>query len=116
MATATTREIPKDQWQAFFNEFSKGHENRRVTIEVLGRNLGDQEAAASLPLLGISYDSKGTGAGRIDVGTGDRPERLVSQVVDRPRVVRVANLGRAEADIEIEDEDGRTTLVRVRNG
>ncbi len=116
MATAATREIPKAQWRAFFDEFSEEHRGWKATVEVMGKDVGDQEVARSAPFLGISYETKGTGAGNIDIGTGDRPDTLMTHTVDRPRAVRAADTdGGAEADLEIEDEDGRMFLLRVRN-
>ena len=35
-----TREIPRDEWNAFFEMFSKQHEGWLVTVEVLGRDIG----------------------------------------------------------------------------
>jgi hypothetical protein len=49
------REILREQWISFFNNFSKQHEGWIVTVEVIDSDLGDQEEAAGLPLVGISY-------------------------------------------------------------
>jgi hypothetical protein len=116
MATTTTREIPKDLWQKFFDDFSKQHKTGWfVLLEVEGKDLGDQVEADACPFLGISYNPTGTLAGAIDIGFGDKPDRFGSQLVEQPRRVYVADTdGGAETDIQIESADGTKTLIRLR--
>ena len=40
-----TREIPREQWIRYFDDFSKNHEGWIVTLEVIGSDIGDQEEA-----------------------------------------------------------------------
>jgi Family of unknown function (DUF5335) len=116
MATTTTREIPQAHWQKFFDDFSKQHEKGWfVLLEVEGKDLGDQLETDGLPFLGISYVSQGTGAGSIDIGFGNKPDKFGSHLVDQPRHVYVADTdGGAETDIQIDSADGTKTLVRLR--
>src|SRR5690349_2556327 len=103
MATTTTREIPQAQWQKFFDDFSQQHKGWPVLIKVEGKDLGDQDEVDGLPLQGISYMIKGTGAGNIEIGYGDKPDRFASHFVDQPRRVRVADTdGGSETDVQIE--------------
>ena len=53
-----TRDIPREQWIKFFDDFSWRHEGWIVTLEVLGPDIGNQEEANNLPLVGISADVK----------------------------------------------------------
>ena len=39
----THGEIPREQWNTFFDDFSKKHEGWIVNWEVLGKDIGDQE-------------------------------------------------------------------------
>ena len=52
-----TREISRNQWVEFFNDFSKQHQGWLSTLEIIRDNVGDQEEASRLPLVGISADT-----------------------------------------------------------
>jgi hypothetical protein len=51
-----TEHIEQAHWEAFLNDFSKQHHGFEARMEIMGRDFGDQEAAAWLPFTGISYD------------------------------------------------------------
>lgn len=108
-------EIPRDQWTRFLDEFSKSHEGWIVNWEILGKELGDQEKNARLPLVGISADPKGSKP-RINVMVGGRPDAHVTQIIENPRRVmfRQPDQPGHEA-IEIEDNDGLTTLLTFQH-
>ena len=44
-----SKEIPREEWIRFFDDFSKQHEGWIVNWEVLGRDIGDQEKTYRLP-------------------------------------------------------------------
>ncbi len=44
----THGEIPREQWNTFFDDFSKKHEGWIVNWEVLGQDIGDQEKTDSI--------------------------------------------------------------------
>jgi hypothetical protein len=110
-----TQEIPKHEWVPFLDEFSKRHVGRRVTVEVLGREVGSQLAAQSLPLVGVSVDLRDGGDNeQIEVIAGDSPHAHVMHAVQRPSQVRVAvGDGGGDEALQIESEDGVATLVRL---
>jgi Family of unknown function (DUF5335) len=110
-----TREIPRDAWNAFFETFSKQHEGWLVTIEVLGRDIGAQEEAHELPLVGITADLKGSDADAISIIVGKAAADHVTHTVTQPVHVRLeqAESGADEA-LEIEAADDIKTLVRFR--
>jgi hypothetical protein len=113
--SAAALEIPKEQWQAYFNDVSKQHQGWAVTIEVLAGELGDQRHVDGLPLSGLSFDPAGSQAGDILVETGDAGTPFDTHLVHRPRAVRSAVLQPgAEMDIEIESEEGYQTIVHIR--
>src|SRR5436190_23339991 len=110
-----THEIPKNQWQTYFNDLGRLYAGWGVTIEVLERDLGDQPAEEGLPLQGISFETQGSDAGNILIEVGDVEPAFVTHHVDRPRSVRVVDAQPgAQTDIEIESEDGAITLVHLR--
>jgi hypothetical protein len=67
-----TREIPQAEWRRFFDDFSPQHAGWIVILEVLGADLGDQEEATRLPLVGISADGRDR-ASRVEIIVGGRP-------------------------------------------
>ena len=111
----TIIEIPQDRWQTYFEGISELYQGWRVTIEVLGMDLGDQRAADWLPLQGISYETKGSEAGDVLIEVGDKPFAFMIHHVDKARTVRAAEtLPGEEADIYLEAGDGNVTLLRIR--
>lgn len=111
-----TQEIARDHWLEYFNDLAKLYQNWTVTVQVLDRELGDQRIIDDLPLQGISYDPAGSQAGDILIEAGDAGMPFEVHLVHHPRVVRAAaTQPGAEADIEIEAEDGIVTLVSLRS-
>jgi len=106
-----TRDIPREQWIRFFDDFSKSHEGWIVTLEVLGSGIGDQEVVNNLPLVGISADVK-AGENRIDIIVGGRPDADVTRFIESPKHIWIKEprLPGDEA-IEIESEDGIKTIL-----
>jgi Family of unknown function (DUF5335) len=113
-----TRDIPREQWIRFFDDFSKNHEGWIVTLEVLGADIGDQEETNNLPLVGISADVKAR-ENRVEIIVGGRPDADVTRFIERPKHVWVKEprLPGDEA-MEIESEDGIKTILnfhRIRH-
>ena len=110
-----TREIPREQWIKFFDDFSKNHEGWIVTLEVLGPDIGDQEEADRLPLVGVSADVKAH-ENRIEIIVGGRPDVDVTHFIERPKHIWVKE-PRMSGDevIEVESEDGIKTLLNFHH-
>ena len=108
-----TTEIPRESWGKWLDDLSKRAQEHLVRIEVINREIGDQEMARFLPLIGISLEKKGSEAGDIDIAVAvasaqadldhrvDKPTRMFVEANDR---------GLIEC-LEIEDEGGGKTLV-----
>jgi hypothetical protein len=62
LPTGKTREIPRAEWKAYFERFTKQHLTndppKDVTVEVLSLRIGDQFEARTERLLGLTYDPK----------------------------------------------------------
>ena len=110
-----TREIPREQWIRFFDDFSKNHEGWVVTLEVVSSDLGDQEEANGLPLVGISADVKAR-ENRVEIILGGRPDADVTRLINTPKRVWVKepNIPGDEA-IEVESEDGIKTILNFHH-
>src|SRR5215475_3055557 len=83
-----TRDIPREQWVRFFDDFSKEHEGWIVTLEVVGSDIGDQYEVNRLPLVGISADLKAS-ENRIEIIAGGRVDADVTRFINAPKRVWV---------------------------
>jgi len=110
-----TRDIPREQWIKFFDEFSKKHEGWIVTLEVIGSDIGDQDEVNGLPLVGISADVKAR-ENRINFILGGKPDANVTRFIERPKRVWVKD-PKIPGDevIEVESEDGIKTLLNFHH-
>jgi hypothetical protein len=114
-ANMATREIPREEWIRFFDDFSKQHQGWIVSLEVLGSDIGDQEEAAGLPLVGISADAKG-GENRIVIIVGGRVDDDVTRIIEAPkRVWLKPPQSVADEAVEVEAGDGTKTLVTFQH-
>jgi hypothetical protein len=110
-----TREIPREQWVRFFDDFSKNHEGWVVTLEVIGLDLGDQEEVNGLPLVGVSADVKAR-ENKIEIIAGGELDADVTRFIDTPKRVWIkeARIPGDEA-LEVESEDGLKTLLNFHH-
>ena len=108
------REIPRDEWAAFFDSFSRQHEGWLSTVEVLGTDIGAQVEARDQPLFGIVADLKKQEA--ITILLGHKRGDHLAHTVDAPLHVRLKETeeGAHEA-LYIESKQGVTTLLRFRS-
>ena len=107
-----TQEIPDNQWIPFFNDLSKRHQGQHVTVELMGRDIGDQTEMKDQALLGITVDPP-TGSCKIEVMAGDPTGVNIAHEIAHPIHVRLATSddGKDQA-LEIESDAGPATLVR----
>ena len=109
-------EIKQDQWKTFLDEFSKRNEHRPAKIEVIGEEIGAQEAGRHLPLVGISFEEKGSEKGDVVVtfaGRTTADTRYISHRIDK--VTKIVPFADEESDeekaLEIEGGDGTKTIL-----
>jgi hypothetical protein len=109
-----TKEIPREEWRKFFDEFSRQHRGWITTVEVVGGDIGDQEETTRLPLAGISAEVKASKT-TIEIIVGERsvePETRVTRIIQAPKRVWFKPPEQpGDEAVEIESEDGRKTLV-----
>ncbi len=107
------QQLPQDQWAGFFDALSRQYESGEVSIDVRGDNLPPQEAVSPQPFLGISYETKGSGAGRIDIMFGGGEDANVSHTVASPVTVLVEENTPPEQVqmIQIDAEEGEPTTI-----
>jgi hypothetical protein len=108
--------IEREQWDNFIKEFNSRNALRATRLEVVGGGeIGAQEEEELLPLTGISLETKGADAPRIEISLGGetaKEERHLTHMIVRVRSI-MAKIGvdlREEA-LLIEDEDGTRTIL-----
>jgi hypothetical protein len=110
----TTQEIARETWRQYFDELSKTLGTVVATVEIIGSDIGAQVEADRLVLTGITYDD------RDDVlvvgldAPGGPPEDL-ERMIDRPQKILVAtgDPPPAEMTIDVQDAEGRQTIIRL---
>ncbi|HEV7753446.1 MAG TPA: DUF5335 family protein [Baekduia sp.] len=114
MVPTTTQTLPRDTWTSYFDTLSKDLGTTIVTIEAVGRDIGDQLAADHLVLTGITYDhNDDIVVIGVDAPGGD-PEEYEHVVAD-PQTIMVAT-GDPDGPplvIDVEDAEGRHHIVSL---
>ena len=107
--------IEREQWDSFIKEFNRRNELRATRLEVVGAEIGAQEEEELLPMVGISLETKGADAPRIEITLGGetaKEERHLTHMIPRARSI-MTKMGtdlREEA-VLIEDEEGNKTIL-----
>ena len=105
--------IEQGKWKTFLDDFTKRNQFRATRLETISE-LGAQEEEQYLPLVGVSYEAKGSDAGDVVIILGgesveDRThfEHLI------PEVERIAPLvgETGEEGVGFEDREGAKTLL-----
>ena len=111
-----TKEIPRPEWNSFFNAFSRQHEGWLATLEVFAPDVGAQEEAHELPLEGVSIASGNEAAETIAISLGKDPADHITHIIAKPEHVWLEQTSEgANAALEIESADGTKTLLRFRS-
>jgi hypothetical protein len=111
-----TQEIPREQWNNFFNSFSRQHEGWLATIEVFATDSGAQQEVSDVAFEGISLDSHNDKSGAVVINVGKTPADHVSHRIDHPVHIWLQQTeAGADAALEIEAEDDSKTLLRFRS-
>jgi len=101
----TVRQLPKSEWQSYCDRVSKGLEGKRAQIEVAALPLGDQIAAKSVPIIGVTYDPKDD---IIEVALEG-----LDHIIHKPRSLAADENAAGLTSLEIVDGEGRKQIVRL---
>jgi hypothetical protein len=106
--------IEQDKWKTFLEEFTKRNQFRATRLEVIGE-IGAQEQETALPLVGVSFEPKGSDAGSVivtlggETATDDRHlEHLITKV---QRIAPIVGQSSPEEGLGFEDEEGAKTIL-----
>jgi hypothetical protein len=111
---ATTLQIPRQAWRSYFEELTDVLGTVEATIEVVGRDVGDQIEAERLILTDITYDDE---SDAIIVGLeapGSSAERIEHRI-ERPQSVLLATGEPPPLEVvyDIEDGEHHQWLIRL---
>ena len=110
-----TQAIPREQWNNFFNSFSRQHEGWLATLEIFSTDLGAQEEVRELPLTGISLSSAKNENG-IALSLGKDPGDHITHIINEPEKVWIETTDEGvNSALEIESKDQTKTLLRFRS-
>ena len=108
-----TNEIPKQEWEQFFDELSREKLDWQTKIEVMNDETGAQILTEGLPLGGLTFDDK-DGQERIEVIVGSGTENHQTHNILEPEKVYFRRADdRQVSTVEIEDAGGTKTLVHI---
>lgn len=100
--------IPRQNWQAFCDEFSRQHGGWHVSVHV-SRGDETRTIAAEVALLGVMFDASGA-AITLSAGHG---QRALTHRVPAPRDIRLRLAPDGAHDgLAIDADDGTCTVVR----
>lgn len=107
-----THGLPREEWGAFFDDLSREFESGLVTVEVSGDALPHVILAEGLPLLGITFDTKGSEAGSLTIIAGQDEDTAVSHTVAAPTHVNIARTADGSVDVvQIDAPDPAQTRI-----
>jgi hypothetical protein len=111
-AVLVAREIPRNQWRSYFDEFSRDLDPMRARMEVAGPALGDQVVAERLALTAIVYDNRND----ILVIGLDAPGGLaedIEHVIYQPQTIFLTSGDDGTTTFDVQDAEGDQTLIRL---
>lgn len=108
----TTDELARPQWRRYFDELSKHLGTVEATVEVTGRDIGDQIAGENMVLRGITYDDKDD---LLVVALEPRADELepFEHMIYNPQRIMVAAGDRPELTYDVVDAEGHQTLIQL---
>jgi len=107
------REIPRDDWQQYFEDFSRNQPDYIAKVEILSGELGAETEAEGTHLAAITYDRKDDIVVIGLDGAADGIAEEVQHVIERPLKIAVDDESGGEIAFEIEDAEGTQTVLRL---
>jgi len=108
-------EIPPEHWPQCLERFNRLHVGRSAHVSTSGALAGGASNAADLPLIGVTGGERSPGhVGELYVMVGGPGEPHVDHAVPRPHRLWVTEWNDGCSGLlEIDSDDGSTTLVQV---
>ena len=111
-----TKKIPRNEWQEFFEIFSRQHEGWLVTLEILGSDIGAQVEERGLAFEGIVDEGDEVQGHEILIMFGAKPDDHITHSISNPTTVSLEQTDEgADAVLAIKSADGVMALLRFRS-
>lgn len=111
-----SKEIPQQEWEQFFNDFSGKHFGRPVGIEVVGAEIGAQLEESGLTLEGITAEQQKVPGSTITIMLGANPSNHLTHLVERPVQVSLERDDQGEDfALAIKGADGNMAIMRFES-
>lgn len=111
-----TRQIPKNDWPMFFENFSRRHEGWVVKLEIFDSEIGAQVEGTGLVLEGLTDEYNEMTGNTITIMAGNTPEDHLTHSISHPTEVSLERTdGGADAALAIKSADGTTALLSFRS-
>ncbi|NPB07786.1 MAG: hypothetical protein GXN96_02520 [Aquificae bacterium] len=102
-----TRQLPKQEWESYFDRFSKNLPAVEAQLEVVDREVGDQVEVEYSPLTGVSYDPKDD---VLELQFTEKHDHLIYHPTE---IYVTEEEGRITA-IEVVDREGTRYILRLK--
>ena len=117
MDTFSLNAVPREQWQKFFDGWSRAHKGEPITLTGLSDSDNADPQSAPLPLVGISLDPRGSEAGHLIIMLGDTLDNNHEHIL--PDITEVRTRSDAEVSnityLQLERADGNPVTVQAGN-
>lgn len=110
-----TRQIPRSEWPAFLDSFSRQHEGWLVKLEIFGPEIGAQVEETGLTLEGLTDEWDEVSGNTIIISTGSAPDDHITHSISRPTEVNLEQTDEgADMALSIKAADGTMALLSFR--
>ena len=110
-----TKQIPKSEWPAFLDRFSRQYEGWLVKLEILNPEFGAQVEETGLALEGLTDEWDEVAGNTITIMAGNKPDAHVTHYINHPTELSLERTDEgADAALAIKSADGTTALLSFR--
>jgi hypothetical protein len=110
-----TKQIPKSEWPAFLDRFSRQHEGWLVKLEIFSPEIGAQVEETGLVLEGLTDEWVEAEINKIMIMAGNEPDAHITHSISHPTEVSVEQTDEgADMALSIKSADGTTALLSFR--
>lgn len=111
-----TRQIPRSEWPAFLDTFSRRHEGWLVKLEIMNQEIGAQVEETGLVLEGLTDEWDEVSGNTIMIMAGNTPDDHVTHAINKATEVSLEQTDEgADAALSIKSADGTTALLSFRS-
>jgi hypothetical protein len=109
------RDIPRDEWSEFFDQFSRGHRAWLATVDRVNPDSVGHTEVTEQPLSAVVPRIGARGVDEIEIRFQQDSHAHEAIRIERPMSVRVDEAADgAVRSLEVVDDDGQCTRVRFR--